>query len=53
LNIKEVSWPTEGSFIMKVADNQAFSVILIVPFIPVPRNRLYRRFFGLLREILK
>jgi hypothetical protein len=35
---------------MQVVDNQAFSIILIARFIPVPRNRLYRRFLGLLRE---
>jgi hypothetical protein len=37
---------------MQVVDNQAISVILIVRIIPVPRNRIYRGFLGLLREIL-
>jgi hypothetical protein len=44
--------PTEGNFIMQVVDNQAISVMLIVRIIPVPRNRIYRGFLGLLREIL-
>ena len=37
---------------MQVVDNQAISVILIVRSILVPRNRIYRGYLGLLREIL-
>jgi hypothetical protein len=37
-HVQEVSGPTVGNCIMKVVDNQAFSVILIMRFIPVTRH---------------